>query len=62
MNNEFSFPLFGPGGHCNPGLYTMRKDALFDGGWRWYNSDVEAVTTINNVGTHPRAYADIQHL
>jgi len=70
-------PLFADGGFVNPtglasrfllsffdsatGRFLPKQSARFDGGWRWYESDMAATITIYSLSLNRMAFADITH-
>lgn len=47
---------------ADTGKWHVKQGPRFDGGWRWYESDMVSAITIYNVLFDRRAYADITHL
>lgn len=80
-DNVISFPLFGRDGFINPGAmrlsrwfwdsgtqsFRQKQDAQFDGGWRWYESDLETDCfgiynkTLNPMAMHLLPHRDIEN-
>ena len=68
MSDTISFQLFATGGYINPTrrlsrffwdadakIFREKQDAKFDGGWRWYDSELERATMVYNKFLHPAA-------
>lgn len=60
---ELTAEKYGPAFYdADTGLWHVKQGPRFDGGWRWYTSDLVDAITIYNVLFDRRAYADITHL